>query len=815
MNYRSIFFALVGTLATATAFAVTCEPNMSPRNPDSSYSVGTDGTVTHIPTNLVWKRCSEGQNWNGSTCIGEATYVSWAEALTISSNSRFAGKSDWRLPNLKELRSLVEECRVEPSINDTLFPATPYEQYKSIFWSSSPNDGWISDSWGVEFGTGTSYDHSRSSSYAVRLVRLENSFDSLGAINPPICDLSASLTSVTVGGTSTLTANCSPAPTSYRWTGGSCVGTTASTCTVTPSVPTTYTVVGINAGGTGNAASIALSVTPCIGSLIPNILTLTDAGASTGQLTVISACAWTATSNSDWISLSSTTSGTGSSTLTFTVAANTSSASRSGTLTVAGQTFTVTQAGANVAAPVCTLSASPSSIPAGASSELTASCAGATSYTWTGGSCAGTTAATCKVTPSATTIYSVAGSNAGGKGNPASATVTVTASTATPATMTSPAQGSTLAGSTATFTWNAGSGVSEYWLSISTKILTNTADVYGRSQGTNQSAKVVGLPTNGQTLYVKLFSLIGGAWTSNSYTYTAASPKGAVPQCALAVVPPVTVAGSKVSLTATCFPEATSYVWFNNDIATVDRSATDSPTGTKLYSIVGVNAAGTSAPANAAVYVCNTPPAANYTGLTLTGTSANEQLVSGISNDTIDGGPGFDTVIYQCNKDSFTVTKTANGWTVSSKAEGIDTLTNVERIKFGNETLALDISGVAGQAYRIYQAAFNRVPDNGGLKYWISQMDAGMSQLEVAARFVDSDEFRALYGANPTNAEFLTRLYSNVLHRTPDPGGYAWWLGELDAGRYNKVTALAGFSESPENQAGVLNAIINGIDLLN
>jgi hypothetical protein len=215
------------------------------------------------------------------------------------------------------------------------------------------------------------------------------------------------------------------------------------------------------------------------------------------------------------------------------------------------------------------------------------------------------------------------------------------------------------------------------------------------------------------------------------------------------------------------------------------------------------------------VYVCNTTPTENYTGLTANGTSANEQFSSGIANDTIDGGPGFDRVIYQCNKESFTIIKTTGGWTVSSAAEGIDTLTNVERIQFGNETLALDISGVAGQAYRVYQAAFNRVPDNGGLKYWISQMDAGMSQLEVAARFVDSDEFRSLYGTNPTNAEFLTRLYSNVLHRTPDPGGYDWWLGELNAGRYNKITALAGFSESPENQAGVLNAIINGIDLLN
>ena len=381
--------------------------------------------------------------------------------------------------------------------------------------------------------------------------------------------------------------------------------------------------------------------------------------------------------------------------------------------------------------------------------------------------------------------------------------------------MSSPAQGSVLAGSSATFTWNAGSGVSEYWLSVSTKILTNTADVYGRSQGTNQSATVVGLPTNGQTLYVKLFSLIGGAWTYNSYTYTAASPKGAVPQCALAVAPPVVAAGSKISLTASCFPAATSYVWFNNEFATADRFATDSPTETKLYSIVGVNAAGTSAPASAAVYVCNTPPAENYGSLTLSGNSTNEQFRSGIGSDTIDGGPGFDTVIYQCNRDAFTVTKTTNGWTVSSKAEGIDTLTNVERITFGDRTLALDISGNAGQAYRIYQAAFNRVPDNGGLKFWIGSMDGGASLKDVATGFVGSPEFQTVYGSNPTNEQFVVKLYNNVLHRDPDAGGKAYWLDLMDRGLLDKVGVLMQFSESPENQAGVLNAIINGIDLLN
>ena len=200
---------------------------------------------------------------------------------------------------------------------------------------------------------------------------------------------------------------------------------------------------------------------------------------------------------------------------------------------------------------------------------------------------------------------------------------------------------------------------------------------------------------------------------------------------------------------------------------------------------------------------------------TFTGSSANESFVSGPGNDTIDGGLGLDTAIFTGTRADHTITQTATGWTVRSTADGTDTLQNVERLQFSNETLALDINGVAGQAYRIYQAAFNRTPDNGGLKYWIGRMDAGTTQDRVAAEFVGSQEFQNLYGSNPSNADFLTKLYSNVLHRTPDTGGYNWWLGELDAGRYDKTSALASFAESPENQAGVIGVIQNGIDLFN
>jgi hypothetical protein len=117
-----------------------------------------------------------------------------------------------------------------------------------------------------------------------------------------------------------------------------------------------------------------------------------------------------------------------------------------------------------------------------------------------------------------------------------------------------------------------------------------------------------------------------------------------------------------------------------------------------------------------------------------------------------------------------------------------------------------------GSCYRIYKAAFNRTPDEGGLGYWIGQMDLGMALVDVSARFIDSDEFRASYGTNPSNGEFLTKVYNNVLSRDPDAGGYDWWVDQL-ANNPEKTwkKVLADFSESTENQTNVLDIIGGGV----
>ena len=126
----------------------------------------------------------------------------------------------------------------------------------------------------------------------------------------------------------------------------------------------------------------------------------------------------------------------------------------------------------------------------------------------------------------------------------------------------------------------------------------------------------------------------------------------------------------------------------------------------------------------------------------------------------------------------------------------------------------MDIDGNAGQAYRIYQAAFNRTPDNGGLKYWIGEMDNGSSLYSVADGFVHSAEFIAMYGTNPSTAQFVTKLYDNVLHRAPDSGGYGYWVDQLASHAQTREQVLTGFSESAENQAALIGAIENGMAYL-
>lgn len=156
--------------------------------PVSGFTFNDNGsTVTHNATGLVWKRCLEGQiffdsstptNYADDQCTGTITTFNWKDALeqaqTVNSaTTAFAGSRDWRVPNLKELRSIVEYCQVSngtvPAVNPDIFPAASAD----YVWSSSPvvNSTTASLSWAVSFDNGIDDGKSRNTAYAMRLVR--------------------------------------------------------------------------------------------------------------------------------------------------------------------------------------------------------------------------------------------------------------------------------------------------------------------------------------------------------------------------------------------------------------------------------------------------------------------------------------------------------------------------------------------------------------------------------------------------------------------------------------------------------------------
>jgi hypothetical protein len=196
----------------------------------------------------------------------------------------------------------------------------------------------------------------------------------------------------------------------------------------------------------------------------------------------------------------------------------------------------------------------------------------------------------------------------------------------------------------------------------------------------------------------------------------------------------------------------------------------------------------------------------------LAGTSAADVFHVASGAHAIDGGAGLDTVAYQGAHSGFTVHATTSGFTVTGGTGAVqDTLVGVERLQFSDASVALDINGTAGEAYRLYQAAFDRAPDADGLGYWIKMMDNGQTLQQVAAGFVASQEFASLYGPNASDSQFVNALYQNVLHRAGEAAGYNFWMAALEQHGASRATVLGSFSESAENQAQVIGSIHDGI----
>jgi hypothetical protein len=151
--------------------AELCKPGSRPQTtPTERFSIHANGTVLDKNTGLTWMRCALGQAWDGDTCAGTAAAYTWQDADwakdTVNLDG-FAGHSDWRVPVVPELASIVELQCADPRINLTVFPRTP----SRVFWSSMEKPGSADVAYAMDFGPGGVAPTLKSTPGALRLVR--------------------------------------------------------------------------------------------------------------------------------------------------------------------------------------------------------------------------------------------------------------------------------------------------------------------------------------------------------------------------------------------------------------------------------------------------------------------------------------------------------------------------------------------------------------------------------------------------------------------------------------------------------------------
>ncbi len=200
--------------------------------------------------------------------------------------------------------------------------------------------------------------------------------------------------------------------------------------------------------------------------------------------------------------------------------------------------------------------------------------------------------------------------------------------------------------------------------------------------------------------------------------------------------------------------------------------------------------------------------------------AGNETMVLNGINAQVDGGAGIDTVVIQGGRRSAAIISDLGNdrvrlWSGTSTVTGLNTLNNIERIVFTDGAIALDTAAHehAGQAYLLY-GVFNRAPDQIGLGYWIDALDSAHSTNSIAQAFINSNEFGSTNGNNLSSAAFISTLYQNILHRTADAGGHAYWTQELQGSDtvMHRASVLEGFAFSSERVGLVGTLLAKGID---
>jgi hypothetical protein len=291
-----------------------------------------------------------------------------------------------------------------------------------------------------------------------------------------------------------------------------------------------------------------------------------------------------------------------------------------------------------------------------------------------------------------------------------------------------------------------------------------------------------------------------------------------VPICTINGVPAGTLAAGVVfTLRATCSPAATNYEWVSEStdargLAPSGDSIVVQPFATHTYRVRGVNASGVRGPeATASVKVTATPSDSDGDGIPDSIEASNGLDPTLKDNDLYASATLY---IQQQYRDFFAREGDLIGvenWARAFSANQVDRASLAEVFLDSQE-----FQTKVAPLFRLYQAVFLRLPDLGGLRFYVNDLtqyaiaNPGTSlvpRLEVIANgMTQSQEFVNRYGSLPTNF-FVDLVYRNVLGRSPDAAGFAFWVDAISAGRVTRGQMVYQFSDSAEYRFITANSV--------
>lgn len=166
-----VAFCVAITLGTPSSALAECDASVTASAPNSRFRVHQSAIeVEDLQTGLTWQQCALGEQWAVDGCViddAEAGLFSWPEALAAAES-----QPGWRLPNKKELASIIEyQCRF-PALNTQLFPQALDASADQRYWTSTPLIYFSQPTvWVVDFANGAFANGTPDQRLKVRLVK--------------------------------------------------------------------------------------------------------------------------------------------------------------------------------------------------------------------------------------------------------------------------------------------------------------------------------------------------------------------------------------------------------------------------------------------------------------------------------------------------------------------------------------------------------------------------------------------------------------------------------------------------------------------